>query len=85
MAQNSEILLEVDARRRVSLGSLALHDRYLATVEDDGTIVLQPAIVVSVAQARLNAAPETGQKIDDFLANPETGVRRRPRRQEGGT
>jgi len=75
-------LLEVDARRRISLGALAEHDRYLIEVEDDGTIVLTPAVVMSAAQARLHAAVETSRKIDEFLDNPETGSRRtRPSRQ----
>jgi len=74
--------LEVDARRRISLGALAEYDRYLADVEEDGTIVLTPAVVMSVAQARLNAAPQTGEAIDEFLDNPETGsYRARPRRR----
>jgi hypothetical protein len=74
--------LEVHGRRRISLGGLAEYDRYLVDVEEDGTIVLTPAVIMSVAQARLNAAPETVRAIDDFLDNPETGVRRtRPRRK----
>ena len=31
-------VLEVDSRRRISLGALAEHDRYLVEVEEDGTI-----------------------------------------------
>jgi len=74
-------LLEVDSRRRISLGSLAEHDRYLVDVEEDGTIVLTPAVVMSRAQARLLAAAGTSRKIDDFLDHPETGSRRtRPAR-----
>lgn len=69
-------LLEVDSRRRISLGPLAGHDRYLVDVEDDGVIVLTPAVVMSVAEARLHTAAETARKIDDFLDHPETGVRR---------
>jgi hypothetical protein len=69
-------LLEVDARRRISLGPLAEYDRYFVDVEEDGTIVLTPAVVMSAAEARLHAATETSRKIDDFLDNPETGSRR---------
>ena len=73
-------LLEVDGRRRLSLGSLADHDRYLANVEADGTIVLTPAVVLTVAEAKLHAAVETAQEIDDFLANPDIGSpRSRPK------
>jgi hypothetical protein len=69
-------LLEVDARRRISLGSLAEHDRYLVEVEEDGTIVLTPAVVMSAAEARLHTATETSRRIDEFLDNPEIGSRR---------
>ena len=82
MDDERKSLLEVDSRRRISLGSLATHDRYLVEVEDDGTIVLTPAVVMSAAQARLHAAVETSRMIDEFLDNPETGSRRtRPSRQ----
>lgn len=74
-------MLEVDSRRRISLGPLAEHDRYLVDVEEDGTIVLTPAVVMSAAQARLLAATETSRKIDEFLEQPEIGSRRtRPTR-----
>ena len=74
-------VLEVDSRRRISLGTLAEHDRYLVDVEEDGTIVLTPAVVMSAAQARLLAAAETSKRIDEFLDRPETGSRRaRPAR-----
>jgi hypothetical protein len=78
-------LLELDSRRRISLGSLATHDRYLVDVEEDGTIVLTPAIVMSAAEARLHAATETSKRIDEFLDNPEIGSRRtRPMRPRQG-
>lgn len=79
--QGGELLLEIDTRRRLSLGSLATHDRYLASVEADGTIVLTPAVVMSVAEANLHAATATAQAIDDFIEDPSSGTRRsRPRR-----
>jgi len=70
-------LLEVDARKRVSLGVLAAYDRYLVDVEDDGTIILTPAVVMSVVEARLHAATEVATRIDEFLDNPTVGSRRR--------
>lgn len=78
---STQSLLEVDSRRRISFGSLAMHDRYLVDVEEDGTIILTPAVVMSVAQARLFAAADTARRIDEFLDHPETGSRRtRPTR-----
>jgi hypothetical protein len=76
-------LLELDSRRRVSLGSMATYDRYFVDVEDDGTIVLTPAVVMSATEARLYAAPETSEKIDNFLDHPESGsTRTRPVRPQ---
>jgi hypothetical protein len=77
LPERQRALLEVDSRRRISLGALAQHDRYFVDVEDDGVIVLTPVIVMSVAEFRLHAAVETARKIDDFLDHPETGTRRR--------
>jgi antitoxin YefM len=80
--QADDILVEVDDRRRVTLGKLARHRRYLARTEGDGTVVLIPAIVMPEDQARLLARPEVMEAIDAFAADPQaTGVRRsRPTR-----
>lgn len=42
-------VLEVDSRRRVSLGVLAQHELYLVEVMPDGVIVLTPAVVLPAA------------------------------------
>ena len=54
------VLVELDQRRRLSLGKLgsAHHTRYLASVEPDGTIVLRPAVVMTELEARLLENPE---------------------------
>jgi hypothetical protein len=65
-------LLELDGRRRLSLGALAEHSYYLAEVSPDGVITLTPAVVMPVSAAA---------RVDEFLGNPETGTRRaRPTR-----
>ncbi len=58
-------IVEVDSRRRISLGRLgrAEHTRYLAQVEDDGTIVLTPAVVVSALEARVLSDPKLMAQI----------------------
>jgi antitoxin YefM len=78
-----DVLVETDDRRRVSLGRLGWHRRYLAHDEPDGSIVLTPAVVMSESQARLLARPDVMKIIDDFLADPKgTGVvRPRPMRR----
>jgi antitoxin YefM len=65
-----DVLIETDERRRVSLGKLGWHRRYLAHDEPDGTIVLTPAVVMSETQARLLARPDVMKAIDEFLADP---------------
>lgn len=81
----AEVLVELDARRRVSLGRLGHHDRYLGHEEVDGTIVLVPAVVISELQARFLASPETAQRVTDALNTPESWVRRgRPARKVAG-
>lgn len=67
-------LMTLDGRGRISLGELARHERYLVNVEQDGTIVLTPAVVMSVAQAAFTAAPELGARIEDFVADPSRAV-----------
>lgn len=46
-----QTFLELDSRKRVSLGSLATSKLYLAAVDDDGVIVLTPAVVMTKAEA----------------------------------
>ena len=76
------MLLERDSRGRVSLARLVSTpaDRYLAREEPGGVIVLEPAVVMSAAQARLNAAPDLLAQVTDAIAHPERAV---PRRRRG--
>jgi hypothetical protein len=46
MGQDDRKLLEIDGRRRLSLGALAHFNYYFAEEQDDGVIVLTPAQVV---------------------------------------
>lgn len=69
-----QTLLTVDFRNRISLGSLAMHKYYLASVESDGTVVLTPAEVIPLAQAKLNQAPEVMNKLDNFLEDSSTAT-----------
>lgn len=38
-------LVELDSRRRVSLGRLGRHRRYLVREEKDGTLIFEPAVM----------------------------------------
>ncbi|MGH3504799.1 MAG: hypothetical protein ACRDQA_28475 [Nocardioidaceae bacterium] len=75
----TDTLIELDDRRRVSLGKLGRHQRYLAHEEPDGTLVLTPAAIMSKAQASLLARPEVMADIDGFVADPESRGAARPR------
>lgn len=68
-------LLEVDARGRTSLARLGGSGRrYLAHAESNGTIVLEPAIVISEMEARLHANPELHAQVTEAAAHPENAV-----------
>lgn len=74
-----EVLLEVDDRRRVTLGKLGKpeHRRYLAAEEPDGTIVLSPAVVMSELEARFLANTALVEQIEENRRHPERLVHRR--------
>jgi hypothetical protein len=77
----SDVLVEVDSRRRVSLGRIGQreHTRYLVHAEADGTIVMTPAVVVSDLEAKFLAAPELVNQLRESMRHPET-FRRRERK-----
>src|SRR5919108_199426 len=49
------VLVTLQDRNRANLGKLAEHDRYLVHREPDGTLIWEPAEVVSATEARLLA------------------------------
>jgi hypothetical protein len=51
-------LLQLDARRRISLGALAAHGYYLVEVAEDGVITLTPAVVVPLTGGRDDPAAD---------------------------
>jgi len=79
------VFLELDDRRRASLGKIGRreHTRYLVDEEPDGTLIFRPAVVMAEAQARLLERSDTVDAIDAFLDDPSQGVRRgRPSRRQ---
>lgn len=79
---DTPVLLDVDARGRVSLGRMARgHKLFRARVEHDDTIILEPAVVLTKAEVAFHTTP-VADVVQAFLEHPETGVRRaRPRRR----
>lgn len=75
-------LVELGSGRRVTL-RLGHHDRYLATEEPDGTLVLRPAVVLTEDDAILRQNPWLVDRIEMARKNPGSLVRReRPKRKE---
>lgn len=70
-------LVELDNRRRATLGRLAHHDRYLVTEEPDGTLIFTPAVVMTDLEAKLlRNRPDLVRKLETKMAHPEQLVRR---------
>jgi len=74
-------LLELDERRRTSLGKIGRQQdrRYLVTELPDGTVILRPAVVLSEAELRLLSDPDRLARVDAALADPESAVPWTPR------
>jgi hypothetical protein len=70
-------LVQTDARSRVVLPGHP-NQRFLVQENADGSILLQPARVVSEAQAEYDATPELQELLSRALAS-ETISRRRER------
>lgn len=68
-------IVAIDGRNRISLGKYAEEGvtHYIISKFDDGSITLTPAVIMPVT---------TYRGIEDFVENPEAGVRvERPRRR----
>jgi hypothetical protein len=53
-----KIVIDVDSRKRASLGRLARHERYIGEVSDDGVITLTPAKIVPLPPTRRRPGPQ---------------------------
>lgn len=75
-----EVLIELDERRRASLGKVGRpeHRRYLAT-EHDGVITLTPVRVITEADARRLGITELVDQIERSVKDPTTRSKRRGR------
>ncbi|SDT68499.1 hypothetical protein [Actinoplanes derwentensis] len=71
----TEQLIELDARRRTTL-RIGTHSRYLATEHEDGTIVLEPAIVLTQHELALRSNPGLVDRIEESMRNPAARTRR---------
>lgn len=78
------VLVELDERRRTSLGRVGRkeHTRYLVEEQADGTLIWRPAVVVPEHELRfMTAFPEAYAQIRERQANSDPGrLRDRPAR-----
>lgn len=51
------VMVELDERRRLSLGKVGRHTRYLVREETDGTLIFEPAVVMTEFEASVLADP----------------------------
>ncbi len=74
---NEPQLLELDPRRRTTL-RMGHHSRYLVREEANGTLILEPAVVMTEDEAALLAVPGLVEQINENLRDPHTrGTRRK--------
>ncbi len=76
---DTDTLLEVDNRRRVTL-RIGRHSRYLAHEEPDGSLVLVPAVVIPEHEQRLLARPDLLEQFEANRQDPSRLVRRTRKR-----
>jgi hypothetical protein len=75
---SEQVLVTLQDRSRANLGKLAEHDRYLVHREPDGTLIWEPAEVMSVTEARLLADEGLMKVVAANRADPSR-LRRRDR------
>jgi len=78
------VLVELDERRRTSLGRVGRkeHTRYLVEEQSDGTLIWRPAVVVPEHELQfMTAYPDSYAQIRERQASPDAGrLRDRPAR-----
>ncbi len=78
METTSAIMVELDEQRRLSLDKVGRHSRYLVREERDGTLIFEPAIVLTEFEARVLANEEIMAALRGRDNETDRG-RRRPR------
>jgi hypothetical protein len=84
---HESVLIELDERRRTSLGKVGRkeHTRYLVEEQADGTLIWRPAVVIPEHELRfMTAHPQEYAQIREQQANPDPKrLRDRPQRPAG--
>lgn len=69
-----DVLIETDSRGRTNLSKFSKNDRFLARQEEDGTIILEPARIISAAEDRLRRNPEAMRMMEKAEADIDNAV-----------
>lgn len=70
--------VELQDRKRANLARIAKHDAYLVREEPDGTLIWEPAVVITEAERRLLQDAALMAQIEETRAEPGS-LRRRDR------
>jgi hypothetical protein len=70
----ADVLIETDSRGRTNLSKFSKNARFVGRQEDDGTIILEPARIVTAAEDRLRRNPHTMEKLEKASANLANAV-----------
>lgn len=72
------MLIETDSRGRVVLADHP-NKRFLVTEQSDGSLLLEPAVVVSAAQNEYDGSPELPDLLKRAVESPTVLREHRPR------
>lgn len=70
----ADVLIETDSRGRTNLSKFSKNARFVGRQEDDGTIILEPARIVTAAEDRLRRNPHTMEKLAKASMNLANAV-----------
>lgn len=71
---------QLDSRKRVTLGNLTTATQFIMTVEDNGRIILDPAVVMTQVERDYLENSEARAAVERALAHPEAARPRSRRR-----
>ncbi|MGB2718396.1 MAG: hypothetical protein WBG53_03320 [Rhodococcus sp. (in: high G+C Gram-positive bacteria)] len=73
---SASILVETDARGRANLSKFGKNARFLAREDENGTVILERAVVMTETEARFHRNPEAVAAVDSFIADESDVVTR---------
>ena len=73
-------LVQKDSRGRIALGSVLGDSQYIVNVEPNGTIILEPAVIMSRHEDELRKQPAILDQVMAGLADRSSFITGRPPR-----